>query len=153
MKYSSEDNYELSVDGARTGQKNWRVPQKWLDARRKEFEPTCAASMDTPDKGCTLSKWTSWHKALIEFCKVDHSPALKADVNVVVRECKECESIDPTPICWLQGELSVPEAWKQLRMGFTHYNERYYLTLVDCGPCHWFGSPYINWILSMSSII
>lgn len=85
-----------------------------------------------PNKDCTLPKWASWHKVHIVFCKANSSPSFE-DVKVVVaRECKEYQSIDPTPICCLWGKLS--KAWKWLGMNIIHCNGRHYLTLINCGP-------------------
>ena len=58
----------------------------------------------------------------------------KAAVREVVRECEECQSIDPAPVSWKAGRLDVCENWRRVGMDVTHLGGRHYLTLIDCGP-------------------
>ena len=52
----------------------------------------------------------------------------------VVTSCQVCQSIDPAPIKWKKGELSVPEIWRRLAMDITEYRGQSFLTVIDCGP-------------------
>ena len=57
----------------------------------------------------------------------------------VVRACEECRSIDPAPVKWKHGTLSV-DGWHRLAVDITHVGSAHYLTIVDCGPsrfCIW----------------
>ena len=45
-----------------------------------------------------------------------------------------CRSIDPTPIRWEGGELSVCENGVRISCDVTHYKGTLFLTLVDSGP-------------------
>ena len=56
------------------------------------------------------------------------------DVVSVVRECQVCRRVDPAPVRWDHGELSVEETWSRLASDITHYGGIPYLTFVDCGP-------------------
>ena len=56
------------------------------------------------------------------FVKLVSPEVSKAAVQEVVKECEECQSIDPAPISWKVG------------MDVTHFEGRHYLTLIDCGP-------------------
>ena len=58
----------------------------------------------------------------------------KAVVREVVRECEECQSIDPVPVSWKAGRLDVCENWMRVGMDVTHLEGWHYLTLIDCGP-------------------
>ena len=58
----------------------------------------------------------------------------KAAVQEVVRECEECQSIDPAPVSWKAGRLDVCENWRRVGMDVIHLGGHHYLTLIDCGP-------------------
>ena len=84
--------------------------------------------------------------------------AEKETVKAVVRQCQQCQSIDPAPASHTPGELGVQpashtpaelgvqpashtpgelgvqEAWSRLAIDVTHYAGRPYLSMVDCGP-------------------
>ena len=118
-----------------------RVPQRWLDALRKEaepIEPIYAASMGELD----LARIRTIHrscghpgvKRTLYFVKLASPEVSKAAVREVVRECEECQSIDPAPVSWKAGRLDVCENWRRVAMDVTHLGSRHYLTLIDCGP-------------------
>ena len=46
----------------------------------------------------------------------------------VVKACKTCRSIDPAPVRWKKGGLSVMDNWKRLAMDITHHNGENYLS-------------------------
>ena len=58
----------------------------------------------------------------------------KNDVRRVVKACQVCQSIDPAPVKWARGELSVDDIWHRVEMDGTYVNGCHYLTLIDCGP-------------------
>ncbi|XP_043231265.1 uncharacterized protein LOC122386281 [Amphibalanus amphitrite] len=58
----------------------------------------------------------------------------KSVVREVVLACETCRSIDPAPVKWKKGELSVATVWERVAMDITHFRGGTYLTLVDCGP-------------------
>ena len=70
----------------------------------------------------------------IYFVKRAHPKVTHKQVQEVVRNCEECNSIDPAPQRWTHGSLSVPDVWGRLGMDVTHFNGKHYLTLIDCGP-------------------
>ena len=55
-------------------------------------------------------------------------------VQEVVKQCKECQSIDPAPTRHEKGELHVTENWKRLAIDITRYRHELYLTMIDGGP-------------------
>ena len=57
----------------------------------------------------------------------------KATVKTVVRECEECQSIDPAPVHWSKGALNVKQTWHWVVMDITHCNGAHFLMLIDCG--------------------
>ena len=58
----------------------------------------------------------------------------KGEIQRVVRECTQCQSIDPAPSVHHPGHLSVTRNWVRAALDITHYCNVPYLTLVDCGP-------------------
>ena len=58
----------------------------------------------------------------------------KAAVKTVVRECEECQSIDPAPVHWSKGALNAKQTWHRVAMDITHCNGSHFLTGIDCGP-------------------
>ena len=48
--------------------------------------------------------------------------------------CVRCQQIDPAPVSWEHGDLSVMENWTRQSADVTRYGRRCYLSVVDCGP-------------------
>ena len=61
-------------------------------------------------------------------------PSLFTITEFVVKNCRECQSINSSTVRINGGELSVEEDWKGLALDVTHYGCQKYLTIVDCGP-------------------
>ena len=58
----------------------------------------------------------------------------------MVRNCGECQSIDPAPVRWNHGTLHMTRNWLRLACDVTHYKGKAFLTIIDCGPsrfCIW----------------
>ena len=53
---------------------------------------------------------------------------MEAVKEVVVEQCRECQSIDPAP------SRHVAENWKWLATDIMHYRHEPYLSMIDCGP-------------------
>ncbi|XP_004206279.1 uncharacterized protein LOC101239763 [Hydra vulgaris] len=60
--------------------------------------------------------------------------ATENDVREVIKNCEPCQSIDPAPVQWEKGKLSVKENWERVAMDIRHFGTEKFLTLVDCGP-------------------
>ena len=73
-------------------------------------------------------------KRTLYFVRLIDPRATKAEVQAVVRDCRECQSIDPAPIHWKLGRLDVAENWNSIAKDVTHFSQQLYLTLIDCGP-------------------
>lgn len=58
----------------------------------------------------------------------------KEVVKMVVKQCNQCQTIDPAPKRHSAGILSVSEDWTRLAMDVVHYRGIPYLSVVDCGP-------------------
>ena len=55
-------------------------------------------------------------------------------VEEVVKQCRRCKEIDPVPIRWKHGFLHVKAVWDRVACDVTHYGNKKYFTLIDCGP-------------------
>lgn len=56
------------------------------------------------------------------------------EVREVVGQCEKCRSIDPAPVRWEKGCLSVETNWSRLACDVTHYEGKLFLTVIDSGP-------------------
>ena len=120
-----------------------RVPQRWLAHRE-----VCATSLSDDDIRRRKAIQTEHEKhhfgveKTLYFIK-KFRPDLEVsrqEVVISVRNCQKCKSIDPSPMRWTHGHLSVDQNWTRLAGDVTHVDGRPYLTLVDCGPsrfCIW----------------
>ena len=57
-----------------------------------------------------------------------------ADIKDLISRCQKCQSIDPAPVKWKTGRLSVNENWTRLAADVTKYNQQKFLSVIDCGP-------------------
>ena len=118
-----------------------RVPQRWLKASAANptaEHPVCAASseMTNTDKIMEIHHATGHPeiKRTLYFVKRVIPEVTKWQVHAVVANCDVCQSINPAPVKWQKGDLSVEKVWHRLGMDITHCGGRHYLTLIDCGP-------------------
>lgn len=109
-----------------------RVPQKWLRS-----DSVGCALIDSEE---IISSVHAVHHFGVDrthyFVKLKYPRlnVLRQDVENVVKKCKRCSRVDPAPLRWEKGELSVEKNWDRLAGDVTHYLGHPYLTLVDCGP-------------------
>ena len=112
-----------------------RVPKHWLRS------VACVAV--EPERSCSRSLIMEAHNAI--HCGVDKTEHLarlchpsvaipRKEVKEVVRSCRQCATIDPAPVRWEEGKLSVRRNWNRLACDVTHYGTQKFLTLVDSGP-------------------
>ena len=110
-----------------------RVPRQWMSA-------SCFAATESGEAERCLKRV---HEAI--HCGIDKTLYLmrvchprisvtREDAKKVVDRCLRCRSIDPAPVRWEAGSLSVEENWVRIACDVTHYRGNLYLTLVDSGP-------------------
>jgi len=58
----------------------------------------------------------------------------KEVVERVVKNCSICKSIDPTQIRYEPGCLGVEDDWFRIAIDITHFRNKCYLSIIDCGP-------------------
>lgn len=111
-----------------------RVKKMWKDwvKTNEHNEPVCAAA------GVSLKDLHNQHHFGVErswfLAKQVDANITKEQVKAVVRNCEECQSIDPSPVAHSGGELGVDKNWERLAIDVTHYRGLPYLSIVDCGP-------------------
>lgn len=117
-----------------------RVPRKWLAASGEEV--ACGAVETSPLQQPTADEIAAIHhtsghpgiKRTLLVCRKRHPAVTRRQVQTVVKECQACQSIDPAPVRWAKGSLSVTDCWSRVSMDICHVGSEHYLTLIDCGP-------------------
>ena len=108
-----------------------RVPKKWL---RKEDEMGVVA-MNVEDVAEVHR--TVGHPGVqrtLYFAKRKDRQATRRSAQQVVKDCAECQSIDPQSVKWRRGSLEVDRVWQRMAIDITHVGTRRFLTMIDCGP-------------------
>lgn len=122
-----------------------RVPRKWLN-RKDNFSLAMVVESKNLDQQTLIKQVHNLHhfgvNRTLVTAKRCHPDVRfdKNEVEQVVKTCKECLSIDTTPIKREPGHLNCEETWYRLAIDVTHYLSAKYLTFVDCGPsrfCIW----------------
>ena len=106
-----------------------KVPRRWLDAIKRNtgpVQPACTASVSSVgldqikivhrQSGHPGVQWTLY------FVKQIAPGVSKAAVKPVVRECEECQLIDPAPVHCSKGALNVKQTWYRVAMNISHCN-------------------------------
>ncbi|KAK4294952.1 hypothetical protein Pmani_032459 [Petrolisthes manimaculis] len=112
-----------------------RVPKKWLSLANDNELCTVAATVS--DQDIANIHATCGHPGVrrtMYFCRRLYPTVQRQHVRDVVRNCRQCQSIDPAPAKWQKGELGVSDIWGRVSMDTCHVGNRLYLTLIDCGP-------------------
>ena len=110
-----------------------RVKKQWIENERSGHEENecCAVQIELQEGHDAHHMGVE--RTLFLARKVD--PTVTKDaVKKIVRECEQCQSINPAPVVHEKGSLHVKENWKRLAIDVTHYKNLPYLTMVDCGP-------------------
>ena len=54
-------------------------------------------------------------------------------VEQVVNKCNTCRMVDPSPVRWDHGRLSVFKVWGRVAVDITYVKNLPHLSLIDCG--------------------
>ena len=105
-----------------------RVSQMWLDLHKKGGKlmlESCAAvtSKLTKFRVADIHQKSGYPgvKRTLYFARIINPTVSKELVKSVVRACEACQSIDPAPVRWEKGDLSVKKNWNRLAMDMIHY--------------------------------
>lgn len=113
-----------------------RVPKRWMLSAGKQDICGVAAAVLSKDEMRRIHE-TSGHpgiKRTLYFCRRVHPSVTRRQVRAVVNECNDCRSVDPAPVRWEKGELSVAGCWERLAIDICHVGSAHYLSVIDCGP-------------------
>ena len=123
-----------------------RVPKEWLRTDRTEDgppPPVIAATVSERRESADMVRIRTVHeqighqgiKRTLWYLRRDGDlRANNRDVRAVIEHCDVCRSIDPAPKRWRHGSLDVEATWDRLAVDVTHYRNKAYLTVIDCGP-------------------
>ena len=115
-----------------------RVPKHWLTI--PSISSNCAIALHEKfPNNCGLAEqsYTLHHcgvETTLHFARKLDPSYSKSDAEFVVKNFRDCQSIDPSAVRINGGELSVEEDWKRLPLDVTHHGCQKYLTIIDCGP-------------------
>lgn len=110
----------------------------WLKKRDQTYA-TCLYEISEQvqfslNKVYLLPKWTYWHQTNPVLCKTDWSWSL------LVGNEGSSHGIPEVPVHWSitdtlgkNGELEPSDMCSWVGIDIVHYNDKYYLTLIDCG--------------------
>ena len=107
-----------------------RVPRKWTERK-------CCIVQQERKLNEARKSHERHHFGIEKSCLIAEKEGIevsKKDMESVVRNCQRCSSIDPAPIKTQKGSLSVDKCWERLAIDHTHYKNRVYLSVIDCGP-------------------
>ena len=113
-----------------------RVPNKWLKSR-EAADPVCAAVQEmTPAEVARIHE-AAGHpgtRRTLYFCRRVSPTVSRKLAQQAVQQCSSCQSLDPAPMKWPRGKLSVGAVWHRVGVDVTHVQGSHYLSMVDCGP-------------------
>ena len=106
-EYALSMNVSLVKSSQNKANQLTRVPQSWLDAIKRNtgpVQPACTASMSSVglDQIKIVHRQSSLPgvRRTLYFVKQIAPRVSKATVKTVIRECEECQLIDPAPMHW-----------------------------------------------------
>ena len=109
-EYTLSMNVSLVKSSQNKADRLTRVPQTWLDAIKRNtgpVQPACIASMSSVGldqiKIVHRQNGQPGVRQTLHFVKQMAPGVSKAAVKTIVRECEECQSIDPAPMHWSKG--------------------------------------------------
>ena len=115
-----------------------RVKKSWLVGESRDSDDTCDGERAVCAAALPMKESHDLHHMGVERTlylarKVDPA-ATRESAKRVVRQCMQCQSIDPAPVIHQQGSLGVERDWMRAAIDVTHYGNIPYLSFVDCGP-------------------
>ena len=132
-EYSMDVSIRLVPSAGNLADTLTRIPRSWITK-------VCATSAVTDDS--VIRDIQEIHNKshlrvdrtlfLVRKC-LGHSISRKI-VEQVVNSCNTCRMVDPSPVRWDHGRLSVSKVWGRVAVDITYVKNLPYLSLIDCGP-------------------
>ncbi|XP_047129432.1 uncharacterized protein LOC124809396 [Hydra vulgaris] len=104
-----------------------RIPQKWCR--------TCVQLL--PEQKDIWKIHSIGHFGVaqtLQLCLRNNQYVSRKEVSAVIANCNQCNSNDPYPLQWKNGQLSVEKNWNRVTIDVTHVGAELYLSMIDCGP-------------------
>ena len=113
-----------------------RVPSEWLKPDSRTSFACCAqaSAHRTNIRAVHESCGHPGIRRTLYFARMQDPTVTRRQAREAVKSCEECQTVDPAPVRWTRGSLSVEEVWQRLAVDVTHVSGASYLTIVDCGP-------------------
>lgn len=107
-----------------------RIKKQWLI--EKEEAPICCLGIGE------IKELHDMHHMGVErtlYLVRQVDPNVKREeIQMIVKNCVRCQSIDPAPNIHNPGEIGVLTNWTRLAIDIAHYRGGAYLSIIDCGP-------------------
>lgn len=135
QEYGLHVTIDLVVSASNRADPLTRVPKQWI---HKIGDETCAVAGDERT-AVIVASHANHHFGvdrslfIVRRCRPDLN-VTREEMELVVRVCRPCLSIDPAPIRWETGHLECDQVWHRLAMDVANYQQKRFLTLIDCGP-------------------
>ena len=71
-------------------------------------------------------------KRTLHLCKAKGLNVTKNLVRDVVKNCEQCQSIDPAPVRFNHGTSKTSNSWERLSVDYTKFANFTFLTMLDC---------------------
>ena len=114
-----------------------RVPREWLKPEVWRSSTACGAQATAGAVDVRAVHESSGHPGIrrtLYFARRQDRSVTRRQAREVVKTCEECLTVDPAPVKWTPGTLSVGRVWQRLAVDVTHVGRTPYLSMVDCGP-------------------
>ena len=104
------------------------VPKHWLTIPSSSSNCAIALHKKFPNNCGLAEQFHALHhcgaERTLHFARKLDPSYSKSDAEFVVKNCRECQSIDPSAVRINGEELSVEEDWKRLALDVTHHGVR-----------------------------
>lgn len=136
-EYDLKVTVEFVNSSCNLADKLTRVPAGWLKQRTGNSDTMFGAECNTPGEIAKAVHEACGHPGVrrtLYFARKRNRNVSRRHAQIVVKNCEACQSIDPAPIRWNKGKLSVEKIWQRIAIDVTHVGGEHFLTLIDCGP-------------------
>ena len=124
-----------------------RVPKHWLTKKPKEYsviaESLTDSRVNSDQEKLLVAAHEKFHGGAEKTAFVANKLYPNKDFSLheaklIVKKCSKCLSIDPNPVQSLPtGDLECDKVWQRVAIDTTHFNDKKFLSIIDCGRHIW----------------
>lgn len=133
QEYKINMTIELVPSASNISDPLTRVPQRWLRSVCLALQ-TITSDREVEVQMIHNKTHLGVNRTLYLARRLFGDDVERKTVERVVSACGICRKIDPSPVKWDHGQLSVGTVWQRLAVDITYVNKKAYLSLIDCGP-------------------